>query len=257
MGLVIRRVSRRATTVFRCSNQQVSRDDLLQQILEDQGVSMKDIIELQGLLMASNTDANNNDRQLSLQSLGIDKSILKDIPGQSTEQDKQLEDKKAANKLKSESIKEAKKKLKEGSVNTIKKIDESTKKGLSNASTALKRPVDPDSIVRSEESASKPIDSVPRQISADRIVQSLPKTKGVSYRKDPTAFGVTLENMVDFLIKEKGYDYIFDRTDIKIFSEPVSGKRPSNNSILKLLRNPDMLWARKKIESLYRSSQER
>ena len=241
-GLMTHRNTRMATTLAMCITDQPSqsRDEMLQQILNEQGVSMQDVLELRGVLMDSN-GATDNDRQLSLQSLGVDKSILKDIPGQSVEQDKALEEKKIANRLKSEAIKEAKKQLKEQSLKNDKKFYESNKKGLSNASTSLKKTIEVAPIPRPE---------IPYD-------QEVPRIKLATYRKDPTAFGVTLENMIHFLIEEKGYDYIYDRTDIKIFSEPLNGKRPSINSILKLLRSPDMLWARKKVESLYRSSQKK
>ncbi len=242
MGLMTYRKARMATALAMSSTNQQSnsRDEMLQQILNEQGVSMQDLLELRGVLMDSNC-ATDNDRQLSLQSLGIDKSMLKDIPGQSIEQDKALEEKKIANRLKSEAIKEAKKQLKEKSLNHDKNFDESNKKGLSNASTSLKRTIEVAPIPRSE-------------VPYDKEVL---RTKFATYRKDPTAFGVTLENMIHYLIEEKGYAYIYDRTDIKIFSEPLNGKRPSINSILQLLRSPDMLWARKKVESLYRSSQKK
>ena len=240
MGLMTHRTTRVATTRIRCitDQQSQSRDEMLQQILREQGLSMQDVLELRGLLMDGNS-ANENDRQLSLQSLGVDKNILKDIPGQSAQQDIKLEEKKITNRLKSEAIKDAKKQLKEQSFINDKKLDESNKKGSSNASTSLKRTTEVASVPRTE---------IPHN-------QEVPRDKFVTYRKDPTAFGVTLENMIHYLIEEKGYEYIYDRTDIKIFGAPLNGKRPSINSILKLLRSPDLLWARKKVESLYRSSQ--
>ena len=58
--------------------------------------------------------------------------------------------------------------------------------------------------------------------------------------------GVTLEAMLKELIAEYGFTYMYEETNLRCFS--VS---PSIASSLKILRQPDLLWARKKVEALY------
>jgi hypothetical protein len=64
--------------------------------------------------------------------------------------------------------------------------------------------------------------------------------------------GVTVKNIIEHLETTIGYDGLFDETALRCFSE-----KPSINSILKVLRLPNMEWARKKLEYLYVQSKKR
>jgi hypothetical protein len=58
--------------------------------------------------------------------------------------------------------------------------------------------------------------------------------------------GVKLETMLNDLINQYGYEYLYEATSLRCFSI-----KPTIVSSLKVLRKDDMLWARKKIEYLY------
>jgi hypothetical protein len=58
--------------------------------------------------------------------------------------------------------------------------------------------------------------------------------------------GVTLQQMLEYLVDEYGFEWLFKETNIRCFSD-----RPSISSSLKGLRQPQMEWARKKVEYLY------
>jgi len=58
--------------------------------------------------------------------------------------------------------------------------------------------------------------------------------------------GTTLKAMLEFLIKHIGYETLHRETHLRCFLE-----RPSMSSSLKVLRQPDMEWARKRIEHLF------
>jgi hypothetical protein len=64
--------------------------------------------------------------------------------------------------------------------------------------------------------------------------------------------GVTIKNIIEHLETTIGYDGLFEETGLRCFSE-----KPSINSILKVLRLPNMEWARKKLEYLYVQSKRR
>eukprot|EP01038_Epipyxis_sp_PR26KG_P015737 gene15737-21304_t len=54
--------------------------------------------------------------------------------------------------------------------------------------------------------------------------------------------GVSLHKMLLFLVEKKGFDYLFQETKLRCFST-----KPSINSSLKVLRQPNMEWAKKKL----------
>ena len=58
--------------------------------------------------------------------------------------------------------------------------------------------------------------------------------------------GVTLKQMLSFLVEELGYNTLYEKTKLRCFQI-----NPSLNSSLKVLRGSDMEWARKDIEYLY------
>lgn len=61
-----------------------------------------------------------------------------------------------------------------------------------------------------------------------------------------TAEGVTLKAMLEYLVEKLGYPKLFDATKLKCFA-----LKPSITSSLKVLRQPEMEWAKKKVEELY------
>ena len=58
--------------------------------------------------------------------------------------------------------------------------------------------------------------------------------------------GTTLKAMLEYLIEHIGYETLHRETHLRCFVE-----RPSMSSSLKVLRQPDMEWARKRIEYLF------
>lgn len=58
--------------------------------------------------------------------------------------------------------------------------------------------------------------------------------------------GATLKEMLQQLSQTKGYDFLYRETHLRCFTS-----NPSLNSASKLLREPSMSWARRKIEDLY------
>jgi len=58
--------------------------------------------------------------------------------------------------------------------------------------------------------------------------------------------GVTMKEMLTHLVSSLGFEKLFAETDVKAFSV-----KPTITSSLKVLRSPEMEWARKKIEYLY------
>jgi hypothetical protein len=58
--------------------------------------------------------------------------------------------------------------------------------------------------------------------------------------------GVTMKEMLTHLVSSIGFEKLFTETDVKAFSV-----KPTITSSLKVLRAPEMEWARKKIEYLY------
>ncbi len=62
--------------------------------------------------------------------------------------------------------------------------------------------------------------------------------------------GVRLADILDYLVKKHGWEYLGDRFNFKCFNQD-----PSVNSSLKFLRKTD--WARKKVEEFYVKSIER
>jgi hypothetical protein len=80
-------------------------------------------------------------------------------------------------------------------------------------------------------------------------VDTKPIVKKASSVKRPTTVsldGITMKEMLTHLVETKGFDELFALTDIKAFSA-----KPSLTSSLKVLRSPEMEWAKKKIEYLY------
>lgn len=63
------------------------------------------------------------------------------------------------------------------------------------------------------------------------------------HKNDPL-HGVTLENLLQELVKNRGWEYMADAVNIRCFSSD-----PSIQSSLKFLRKTP--WARKKVESMY------
>jgi len=59
--------------------------------------------------------------------------------------------------------------------------------------------------------------------------------------------GVTLENILTYLVNNIGYDGLYDHTKLRCFNSSP----PSFKGALKLLRQADMEWARKKLEYVY------
>ncbi|MCH6234287.1 VF530 family DNA-binding protein [Cognataquiflexum rubidum] len=62
--------------------------------------------------------------------------------------------------------------------------------------------------------------------------------------------GVRLADILDYLVKKHGWEYLGDRFSFRCFTHD-----PSVNSSLKFLRKTD--WARKKVEEFYVKSVER
>jgi len=60
--------------------------------------------------------------------------------------------------------------------------------------------------------------------------------------------GVTLEKMLESLVDELGWQVLYEKTNIKSFSN-----KPTVSSSLKNLRQPENKWMRDKVENLYRS----
>lgn len=58
--------------------------------------------------------------------------------------------------------------------------------------------------------------------------------------------GITLKKMVEDLVEEYGWVYLYEQTSLRCFQT-----NPTINSSLKVLRHDSSIWARKKIEYLY------
>ena len=58
--------------------------------------------------------------------------------------------------------------------------------------------------------------------------------------------GITLKKIVEDLVEEYGWVYLYEQTNLRCFQT-----NPTLNSSLKVLRQDNSVWARKKIEHLY------
>ena len=73
------------------------------------------------------------------------------------------------------------------------------------------------------------------------------KRKSVSKPMPPiTLDGVTLQKMIESLVEEYGWDFLYEETKLRCFKT-----NPTVPSSLKVLRQDGSIWARKKIEYLY------
>ncbi len=66
----------------------------------------------------------------------------------------------------------------------------------------------------------------------------------MTVQKNNPLHGITLEQIVTYLVETKGWGYLGEQVKINCFT-----KDPSINSSLKFLRKTP--WAREKVESLY------
>lgn len=99
----------------------------------------------------------------------------------------------------------------------------------------------------------KEILDVEREMSNKEYFENSQKNNHINQAKKAIDMkGVTIKNIIEHLETTIGYDGLFEETALRCFSE-----KPSINSILKVLRLPNMEWARKKLEYLYVQSKRR
>jgi len=103
-------------------------------------------------------------------------------------------------------------------------------------------------IIQKTRNSSYTGNSIPMEGTKART-SSKPKAVAAASSNGVDLSGVTLSKMLTSLVETRGFDALYLETNLRCFKF-----KPAIKSSLKVLRQPDMQWAKKKVEYLYLKS---
>lgn len=213
-------------------------------ILLEQGLSIDNVLQLRDLLRYDSVQSDGGEKEeedaLSAEIKNIAlKEIGYDAIDESEQTDEAIEAKKRLNKEKSDNIKQLKKK----NVASAASVSPAVSTSLSARSNSY---VKSSASIINRSSSSSSVNISSSSSSSIATTSSTKKKSNHSTKIHPSSNGVSLVEMLESLVKSKGFEYLFDNTGVKAFNTT-----PTVTSSLKALRKPTMEWARYKVEKLY------